>query len=263
MRTDIKNPLAVYFLIQAEYGYSQFANQQVGKVVLSFEDGSSYDYPLVMSINIRDWMRGTVSYAVTTVTSSDVLYSWDGTAPNGNAGGIDLLQILIPEEYKNSTLKSIQIVDTSLEDTGDVNPGVKILAASVEIPDDTPGPWLYQIEQIPVSDSSIEWDLSSGDLLILTGGRLQHQGFDCGGNNAAQICVLVIEATKAQRITIESLIQKNNWLAVTRQSTKDEAIESIQNEFWLSPNCGSGCSIATIGIFTDENQVDTIEINRP
>ena len=257
-----QNPLSLSFLIQADWGYAQYSGKEVGKVVLNFENGASYEYPLIMGESIRDWKRGTAPEAVTTVTSPDILYSWNGISPQGIAGGIDLLRISIPREYQNQTLSFINIIDSSLEMAGDKNPGIRLLAASIEIQDDRPGPWLYQIEQIPYSDNSMSWDLEAGQVFVLTGGSLRYEDHDCGGDSA-QICVLVITASKNQQIAIGSLVPKNNWLAVVMTISPEDVVASIMDEFWLPPNCGSGCNYATIAVYSDDIKVDTYVIHRP
>ena len=255
-----QKPISLNLLIQSEWGYVRYLGLQIGKVVLDFENGTSYEYPLIMGENIRDWKRGLAPEAVTTVTSPDIVYSWNGTSPEGIAGGIDLLTITLPQEYQDQTLSSIKIIDNSLETAGDYNPGIRLLAASVEIQDNTPGPWLYQVEQIPYTDTSLSWELMAGNVLVLTGGSLWFNNHECGGDSF-QICVLVIAASKDQQIKIDNLVPKNNWLAVSTTISPDEVIASIQDEFWLPPNCGSGCNFATVAIFSDDTISEILSDN--
>ena len=84
---NVQAPLAVYLLMQAEWGYARYENQTIGEIKIHFSNGSAYGYPLVMGVNLRDWKRGNAPEAVTTVTSSDIVYSWTGTAPSGQSGG--------------------------------------------------------------------------------------------------------------------------------------------------------------------------------
>ena len=175
---------------------------------------------------------------------------------------MDLLKVLIPEEYRNSVITSINIEDTTFQELNNYNPGIHILAVSVEIQDLTPGNWEYQVEQIPHSESSIEWELKTGELFILTGGSFSYKGYSCGGN-ASQICILVIKGTKSSTIRIDNLVPLNNWIAITKSLLPDEAVSSVQDEFWLSPNCGSGCTTAQVAIFSDDIQEKSYTINKP
>ncbi len=109
----------------------------------------------------------------------------------------------------------------------------------------------------------ISWNLKAGEVLILTGGSFQYNNYECGGI-ASQLCVLAIKATKDEEITIDNLVPKNNWLAVSRSVSPDEAVSNVQSQFWLAPNCGSGCSKATVAVYTDLTQTKTFQlINAP
>ena len=130
-----------------------------------------------------------VSYAVTTVSSLDVIGGWTGTAPDGRPGGMDLLKVALPDQFRTSTIDSINIIDTTLESTGDDNPGIHLLAMTIEIVDDAPGPWEYQVEKLPYNKQTISWDLKSGETFILTGGGFQYKDYVCK-NNGQQICIL-------------------------------------------------------------------------
>ena len=119
--------------MQAEWGYARYENQTIGEIKIHFSNGSAYGYPLVMGVNLRDWKRGNAPEAVTTVTSSDIVYSWTGTAPSGQSGGMDLTKVTLPFAYQDLSIVSIDIVDATYQTMGDYDPGVRILAATVEI----------------------------------------------------------------------------------------------------------------------------------
>ena len=52
--TDISKPIAIYFLVNAGYGFLEYARKQIGIITLSFADGSSSTTPLVFGYNIRE-----------------------------------------------------------------------------------------------------------------------------------------------------------------------------------------------------------------
>jgi len=259
---NAQNPLAAYFLIQADYGYSRYSGKQAGKLIFNFENGQVYEYPLIMGVNIRDWTRGDFSFAVTTITSPDIFYEWYGTSPEGRTGGMDLLRVSIPEEYQSSRIDNLTVVDTSLETVGEINLGIRILATSIEIQDQTQGPWGYQIEKIPASGSSLAWELQKDDVLILTGGSFQYQNDVCAGDGA-KICVLVIKATQDLTVDITDLVPENNWIGVSSTITSEQAIDSVTDEFWVAPNCGLGCSAALVYTYTDFTLDGISEIQNP
>jgi len=118
------------------------------------------------------------------------------------------------------------------------------------------GTWLYNINQVPSAGSQVTWELNSGEVLILTGGRVRYGGFYCG-DDQYQICVVIIHALSKQSITITDLIAQNNWLGVTSTMSSEQTLSEVQHWFWKSPNCGSGCLKATIAFFEDGNRTDT------
>ena len=131
---NFPEPRNVYLLIQAGWGIHQFANQEFGKVLLGFEDGRYLQLPLVLGANIRDWARSKPD-AVSTVTASYVLQDWHtGIAEDapGVTGGMDVLTIELPNDFQDSTLRSIQIYDTSMTTIGNVDPCIHLLGVTVE-----------------------------------------------------------------------------------------------------------------------------------
>jgi hypothetical protein len=128
---SIPQPVNVYLLLQAGWAMQQFSGKQLGEVTLSFSDGGYVDTPLAVGFNIRDWARES-SQAVTTATSPMLREGWQGTAPDGTAGRMDILSIEIPNEYRHSTLTNIQVADTSSTTADSQNPCIHLLAITVE-----------------------------------------------------------------------------------------------------------------------------------
>jgi hypothetical protein len=132
MSTATPQPISVYLLLQAGWGMREFNGKELGAVLLSFSEGKQVRVPLIMGFNIRDWSRSKPE-AVNTATSPTLREAWKGTAPDGvTAGGMDMLTIEIPGEYRRSTLTSIQITDTSVTTAGSQNPCIHLLAVTVE-----------------------------------------------------------------------------------------------------------------------------------
>ncbi len=123
---NIFRPLNVYLLLQAGWGLVDYNGNQFGQVVLTFSDGSQRTTVLTLGDNIRDWARERPN-AVIEAHSPYLHQAWEGTAPDGTPGRIDMLTIDIPEKYSNQTLESIQITDTSDE----IDPCIHLLAVTV------------------------------------------------------------------------------------------------------------------------------------
>jgi len=129
INANISNPHYVYVLLQAGWGITAYQDIQIGNIRLNFSDGSFIDTSLSLGYNIRDWSRDDPQ-AVTTVFSTDLQSAWEGTAPDGRLGGMDILTIRIPE--KKDTLTNIEFSDVSQTTTGNMNPCIHVMAVTVK-----------------------------------------------------------------------------------------------------------------------------------
>jgi hypothetical protein len=123
------------------------------------------------------------------------------------------------------------------------------------------GPWLHNVNQMPSTGSQITWPLNTGEVLIVTGGRIRYGDFYCG-DDANQICVVIITATRNQNVVIGDLIAQENWLGVTSVFNSEQTLSEVQSWFWRPPNCTNGCSKATVAFFEDERRTDTRTIQK-
>ena len=124
--------ISLHFLMQADWGLKKFDRKQVGKIVFNFESNETFEYRLILGENIRDWSRGSSYNAVSTISSPDAANVWTGVA-GGKTGGMDLLTITLPSHFQVRPLKSVDIIDTSLDTTGNYNPGIHILGLTAKI----------------------------------------------------------------------------------------------------------------------------------
>lgn len=129
--TNIINPKFAYLLLQAGWGWANYRDKKIGEVVFNFSDGSTTTSSLSLGYNIRDWSRDNGN-AVTVIFSPDVIPVWEGTAPDGGRGGIDMLTIRIPNDKVNLTLTSIEIRDTSQSLLSDVDPCIHLIAMTIK-----------------------------------------------------------------------------------------------------------------------------------
>jgi hypothetical protein len=129
LNANISSPHYVYILLQAGWGSIEYRDIQIGNIKLNFSDGSIIDTSLSLGYNIRDWSRDDPQ-AVTTVFSTDLQPAWEGTAPDGRLGGMDILTIRIPE--KKDSLTNIEISDVSQTTAGSMNPCIHIMAVTVK-----------------------------------------------------------------------------------------------------------------------------------
>jgi len=129
LNADVTAPQYVYLLLQAGWGIIEYRDKRIGNIRLNFSDGSSLDVSLTLGYNIRDWTRDDPQ-AVTTVFSTDLQSAWEGTAPDGRRGGMDVLTIRIPN--KKDRLTDIQISDVSQTTIGNINPCIHLMAVTVK-----------------------------------------------------------------------------------------------------------------------------------
>jgi hypothetical protein len=117
---------SLYFLLQAGWGMQSYASKQMGSIELNFSDGSK-SVPLILGSNIRDWSLAHPG-AVTTVTDPNTSEAWEGLAPDGTWGRMDLLTVPLGQVR---TLQSITVRDESNSKLGSTDPCVHLLAVSV------------------------------------------------------------------------------------------------------------------------------------
>jgi hypothetical protein len=107
--TNAPKPLNVYILLNSSNATSNYQGQAVGRVHLTFSDGSSQDTNLVAGGNIREWW--TSGSLVSTLTDPATTTVWNGSAQpamsvNGPAH-MDMLNVKIATTSANLTGVSI------------------------------------------------------------------------------------------------------------------------------------------------------------
>jgi hypothetical protein len=121
-----------------------------------------------------------------------------------------------------------------------------------------PASWIERSSDVPETGTSLARDLTPGEILYLSGGSFSVNGIFCG-NDSMQICVLIYEATFSQRVAIDRLVAKNNYLARALGFTYDELVTIHEPYYWKWPNCRrqEGCAKATIYYLRDGLAVDS------
>lgn len=114
--------------------------------------------------------------------------------------------------------------------------------------------WEQEVAGVP-NGTTIKWDLTSGQILFLSGGQMRINGEYCGGD-ANQICILLFQSTNPQTVVVDALIPNNNWYGISSILTQDEALSEKEPQFWYPPNCINGCKKATVLYFTDGQLVN-------
>lgn len=132
INVSIDNPHYLYLLIQAGQALRQDEGKAMGEIQLVFADGRVLIEPLVIGYNIRDWRRNLPDLYINTLTAFDAQEAWEGSTAEGIDGRIDLLTLTIPEPLQSQTLQNIQLVDTSVDTIGSLDPCIHVMAMTVE-----------------------------------------------------------------------------------------------------------------------------------
>ena len=103
--TNAPKPLSVYLLLNSAYGTTNYSGQTVGRVHLTFSDGSFQDTNLVAGGNIREWWTG--SGLINTVTDPANTMVWQGQGqPAMQLSGpahLDMLNVTVAATSANLT----------------------------------------------------------------------------------------------------------------------------------------------------------------
>jgi hypothetical protein len=103
--TNSPKPLSVYLLLNSAYGTLNYSGQTVGRVHLTFSDGSSQDTNLVAGGNIREWWTG--SGLINTVSDPANTMVWQGQGQQAmqlaGPAHLDMLNVKIAATTANLT----------------------------------------------------------------------------------------------------------------------------------------------------------------
>lgn len=130
--TNISFSKEIFILLNGGNTFKSFLGKEVGQIILSFSNGASYTVKIKAGINIRDWILND-SKCIQQTTDPNVIEVWRGTTASGSGPVIiDMLHIYIPNEFLSSTLESITLKDTSLENVLSADPALQFFAISVK-----------------------------------------------------------------------------------------------------------------------------------
>jgi hypothetical protein len=77
LTSTVHKPLAVSVLMNSAFGYYSYKGQTVGRVHLTFSDGSAQDTDLVAGGQVREWWLNS-GYLIDTLSSSSARNVWQG-----------------------------------------------------------------------------------------------------------------------------------------------------------------------------------------
>lgn len=128
---DIFAPEAVYLLITGGNVFSHFDGEKIGEIRLTFQGNDPITIDLIAGQNIREW-KILDEVTVSTAKSKMVSEVWRTDSNFGGVGIIDMLTIELPPQYHSDSLKTIEIIDTSVETVGSKDPAINVIGITVE-----------------------------------------------------------------------------------------------------------------------------------
>ena len=130
---NIVHAEAIFLLINAGYT-SGYQDKRIGVIDVSFDNGKLFSYYLGLGYNIREWNIQAAD-AVSTISSPDVTEIYRGINRYDSVSVLDMLRVVIPDQYRNERLSSIRLRDLSEETVGSQNPCFFITGITVRARD--------------------------------------------------------------------------------------------------------------------------------
>lgn len=126
----IPNAYRLYALINSRNGLQQHEGMVIGRIIAHCNDTPALETELRLGENIREGRAA--GNAIT--EASQVQQVWDGTISGDSsaAGYIDMLTIDLPSTCQDGRLNALDIVDTSGETANSLDPGLDLIAVTVE-----------------------------------------------------------------------------------------------------------------------------------
>ena len=103
-----------YLLLNSSNTYSWYTGMVIGRVVLTFSDGTTQATDLIEGTNIREWRTSAGATVNTLVAGAGSAPVWTGTAQPGMGGGAAVIDMLsIPVATAGKTLTTVALNDTN------------------------------------------------------------------------------------------------------------------------------------------------------
>jgi serine/threonine protein kinase len=123
---QVERPQRVYLLLTGGNLYAEYMNRPLGLVRLRFATGSVQEERLVAGYNLREW-KIYDQVTVATTSAPNVREVWRTGSRHGGTGVIDMLTIEVAPENRGSTLVAVEMVDTSVQNIGSMDPAINWL----------------------------------------------------------------------------------------------------------------------------------------
>lgn len=139
----IPHPVNVYVLVDGTMVYKSLLGRTAGKIVLSFSDGRTVSYDLIVGKNLREhwgYNSGPTPWAGSdeVVTDLTETIDWMNVYQESQyrdgkpaTAYIDMVVISVPVTNQSTVLTQIDIIDTSIDNFGMLSPSLEVYGITV------------------------------------------------------------------------------------------------------------------------------------
>jgi hypothetical protein len=120
----------VHLLLNSGNGFQQYNGQVIGEIIAHCNNTPILVRELQLGRDVREWhASGNV-----VSTASQVREVWSGPIADHPdlTGYMDMLSVDLPNSCQEGQLNALEIVDTSSERTGSLDPALNLIAVTVE-----------------------------------------------------------------------------------------------------------------------------------
>jgi hypothetical protein len=128
LAANIAQAQQLHLLLTLGNGFTRFADQVVGRVEIVCDDTLIVLTELQAGVHVREWHNGP-----NVITTAPLAHSvWNEQITADVRGTIDLLSLELPQICQNGRLTSIELIDSSTETVGSLDPALNLVGLSVE-----------------------------------------------------------------------------------------------------------------------------------
>jgi serine/threonine-protein kinase len=127
---DVSRAHQVHLLLNTGNGFNRFSGQAIGQIWVTCDGTSALLTDLVLGLDIREWH--IADNVVSSASRAHQVWRGDIADLPGETGHIDMLSLDLPAACQDGKLTAIEIVDTSVDAVGSLDPGLSLSGIAIE-----------------------------------------------------------------------------------------------------------------------------------